>query len=298
MSTESAFLTRMRNLAQITDNSVKSLVNNPNKLKRDSLILASLVLVCSRMFVSNYSAIKAKGTPEAHMRYREAIRTNIREPMGFFAGFIILRQIERFIRNFMGKKLGIEEKPNPNPYRLWPALKDWFKNPTKKVAELNINLTADLKPSIKSMENPNIQKLIGGVQWLSKKFNKNWLTKPAAQEAFIRQFYNLGPIVAASVPAVILAGVVLEKLTRDYSDRVVDFISSHLSSKGKPNGAPQKPMASPMPMPATFGANPQPALFQPAGRGPVPFKPSAYPNAIPNYGLRYSPGFFAGGLGR
>jgi hypothetical protein len=250
------------------------------------------------MFVSNYSAIKAKGTPEAHMRYREAIRTNIREPMGFFAGFIILRQIERFIRNFAGKKLGIEEKGNPNPYPFWSALKNWFKHPTHEVASLKVNLTADSKSIIKSMENPNIQKLVGGVQWLSKKFNKNWLTKPAAQEAFIRQFYNLGPIIAASVPAVILAGVVLEKLTRDYSDRVVDFISSHLSSKGKPNGAPQKPAASPVAMPATFGANPQPASFQPAGRGPAALQAARYPSAMPNYSLRYSGGFFAGGLGR
>jgi hypothetical protein len=253
------------NAKQIAANKGTSLVHNLSDLQRQSLILASLVLVGSRIMIANVSAIKAKGTPEGPYRYRESIRTDIREICGWTGGFIVLRQLESAIKKSMADVLHIKEQQNPYKYSTWGAIKEWKENPALVVTKFKPDFTVDLTPTIDPKNY--------WAKMLVAKF------KPNSMEAkdFIRQVYKFAPIGLASIPTVLLAGAYLERVTRDHSDHVVDFISQHLGSGAKAKGA-NPPVASaallpktPMPFPGTppmpynnrFTGMPSPAKVSP-----------------------------------
>lgn len=243
------------NLGKIFANKGSSFVHNPGLLNNQSLIMASLVLVVNRAAIANYTAIKAQGTPEGPYRTHEAYRTTIREFLGFTGGFIVLRQIQGFLKNKTREHFGIKDDPNPNRYELVKNLTQWFKDPSnteKKIGSFNPQFFYHTKPGI-DLEQENVKSLISRVQKACSKVGVEVLQDKHAQKAFMRQVYNMGPIVLASIPTVGLAGVLLEKFTRDHADQVADFISKHLGDNHKPNTV-SKPVAQTAPVVPRFSA--------------------------------------------
>lgn len=262
----------LENTFQVGENKGLSLIHNLDKLKVESLMLASLVLVISRIVVAKISAEKAKGTPEGPHRYRESIRTMIREICGWTAGFFVLRQLQKGIQKGMGWAMDITPAPKTNEYPLWDGIKDcWKKTKENKLVErFTPDFVADVTPTIKNWSNKYVAGLVNHF-------------KPASMEAeaFIQKVYKFAPIGLATIPTIILGGMILERMTRDHSDQFVDFVSQHLGSGQKPTApvAPAAPVFSPAANMQPFNGQPQQAYnarFTGASpwRGAMPIRPN------------------------
>ncbi|MBY0404827.1 MAG: hypothetical protein K2X66_13080, partial [Cyanobacteria bacterium] len=84
----------LTNGKRLATNYAHYLSQNSSTLKTNALVISSLILVLSRIAIAQGSAKKASGTPEGPFRYREAIRTTIREAAGWTLSFMVLRTFE------------------------------------------------------------------------------------------------------------------------------------------------------------------------------------------------------------
>lgn len=265
------FVSLAENTKLIAQSKAKCMVYNLDNLQKQSLLLASLALVLERIFIATNSAVQAKGTPEGPYRYRESIRTFIRESLGWIGGFVVLRQLQKGIKWGMGKALEIEDIPSPNKFSIFGAIKELRETGAfKKFVPVH---DTDLKPILHGLKTNN-----AGIQALLKLKPSN-----VNPEVFIRQIHKFAPIALASIPTVMLAGAYLERVTRDHSDHVVDFISQHLGSGSKPQMA--CPPATPS-LPATAIAQyPAAPPFQGAAQQPYNSRftgtTSPWSNALP-----------------
>jgi hypothetical protein len=214
------------NTWQILQNKATTLIQSPDSLKTESLILASLALVISRIGIAQLSAVKAHGTPEGPYRYRESIRTTIREVCGWTLGFMVLRAIQSKLRSKIGSHLGVKPAPDANSYSLFGELWKMLKNPSKKVDAFNMDLTQSLEPTYNKLAQKGYVK-----KFLDSNFAQKLIKSRfgGQEEKFVKFLYKVCPIALASIPTVALAGYALERFTRDHSDKVVDFVSGTLN---------------------------------------------------------------------
>ncbi len=217
-----------RHAGQIAYNAGQHMLENPATLKSNSLIISSLIVVLSRILVANLSAIKTKGTPEGPHRYREAISTNIREVCGWTFGFLVLRQFQNLISLAMRKGFDITIKNEPP--KLWSQLYSASQKAFGKRERLD-NFPVS-KPSLwtelEVHPNTNNER----TQWLLRKLKKIPWLKDCQDVGLMKSFYRATPIILGSIPAIALAGYMLERFTRDHGDEVVSFVSRKLGPKG------------------------------------------------------------------
>lgn len=259
------------NVYQLLKNKSLSLIHKPDTLKTESLLLASLALVISRVIVANISAIKARGTNDGEYRYREAIRTDIREVCGWTLGFIVLRQFQNYIGWGLRKGFKIESPDHGDPKLvcLFKSCLNKIKKPAVQ-SEMNVKKHSTEIPEVQGLKQTllklfqkdgippvNINQLIIGshemkfdqsrinflyapLTKLFKKFNVSFTPLQ-----FTKALHTYLPIALGSIPAVYLAGYTLERFTRDHSDQVVDRVSN-LLRPSTPN-RPASPPASSKP---------------------------------------------------
>ncbi|WMU93318.1 hypothetical protein EMOOHJMP_00124 [Microcystis phage MaAM05] len=251
----------LRNTPRVLANMGSNIVNQPGFFRDQSLILASFALVVSRIVVANLSALKAQGTPEGPFRYRESIRTTLREIGGFFTGFGLLRAFQIFSQKGLAKVLGIEHAPINEGYSLKNAWQDLTAK-TKPTA-FDPKLAYSTDPFIASGELKPLARFVSrvfdtpGLKGLKEKaaaqVKTEGLSEAAAALAKNKAFivngvYKLVPILVGSIPSVALAGYFLERMTRDHSEQIVDVVSNRLTSKSDKPPAAQN--AAPVPLPA------------------------------------------------
>lgn len=257
----------LKNLPQVARNLGNSIASQPGFFRDQSLILASFALVISRMVVANISALKSVGTPEGPFRYRESIRTDLREIGGFTLGFGVLRFVQCGIRKGLRHGLGITEPALPFAY---PLRKAWGDLTGKtEPAPVKLNLAWDSPPQITGEQlSPLAQKVSDLFEAPVLKSIKNKATAMvkleglseaekllAKNKAFITQgVYKIAPILIGSIPSVVLAGYCLERITRDHSEQIVDAVSKRFDSN-PPEGPPQPSHSLPAPLPVP--ASPQ-----------------------------------------
>jgi len=256
-------MSALRNVGTVFKNKVVSMFQDPETLKTDSLILASLVLVISRIVVANLSAMRAMGTPEGPYRYRESIRTDLREILGWTLGFVVLRQVQNWIRKGLAKPMGITKVGEPVKYPLWQNLK---------------TALAGNKPDTVKLDLSTIERLEYNAGQASKKLlnflNKHKVFQKLGKTEAERMLslYKAVPIALGSIPAVFLAGYALERFTRDYSDQVVDLVSKTFN-KPKGGGANTVPAAPASQMAATATTIPQAGQLNQLSLSPMPVMP-------------------------
>lgn len=220
-----------QNLRQTASNIGTNLIQSPDMLKNQSLILASLVLVISRITIAKHSAVKERGTPEGPYRYREFIRTTIREICGWTFGFVVLRALQNFlVKPRLRKLLGLEEVHPPNAYSTWENIKSFFKG--HDIAPIKLQLHEET--TLKHTWNP-FSRNLADTKTLRPFIEMYGIGEPA-KIGFIKGVYKVGSILLASIPTVALAGYALERFTRDHSDQVVDKVSHVLG-----HNAPKAP---------------------------------------------------------
>lgn len=232
---------------------------NPEFIKEQSLILASLALVISRIIVANVSAMQARGTTDGPFRYRESIRTDMREVGGFTMGFLVLRAFQWGIKKGLRAGLNIKEPADSGyNYKLFQNLGKAWKG--QDVAKFEADYAREAKVLFKEQGD------FGKLGKLIQKFPKV-PTDLKKAETFFSKVYRHAPIIIGSVPTVFLAGYMLERMTRDHSEVIVDAVSKHLGGGTHDHSSPVPPM-------------PQPAVG--AGRAPVPVMPQFGANRYVN----------------
>lgn len=235
-------------------NKARSL-NNVEAIKQNSLILASGVLVVSRMIIANISAIRAQGTSDGPYRYREAIRTDMREIGGFTLGFLVLRVFQAGITKGLRKGFNIVDPKSD--YELRKNLKNAFNR--KKIETFRPDYAKT--PRIDFKAEGGFGKLGNLLEKMpgAKTFFGDQLKDVTRKGELIRNILRKAPIIIGSIPTVFLAGYMLERMTRDHSEDVVDSISKRFGGDGtKKNMATQPPpVVAPAPVPPVGGGLPQ-----------------------------------------
>lgn len=249
------------NTAQILRNSGSHMLQDHASLKTNSLVFSSLALVISRILIANFSAFKTKGTPDGPYRHREAIRTDIREVCGWTFGFVVLRWFQTMTKNVVKAMYGIKDGvADIAPIRIYKRIANRFfgKNHTiyKKEGGMFHQLGQAIKASVSGRKlevkplplDPaekvsfvfnqqrfsHLEKILRKVPFLAEK----------SSEALMKDVYHWAPILLGSIPAVLLAGYLLERFTRDHSKDVVDFVASHTrhgQDAADPNAQPGQP---------------------------------------------------------
>jgi hypothetical protein len=231
-----------RNLSKATRYMIPNMLNNTRRLNVNALIVASLVLVISRIIVANMSALKAKGTEEGAYRYQQSIRTTLREVGGWTLSFAVLRQFQNIIGLGMKKAYGIKERdPSVPPTFLSEVSKNLKAFVHRQPLNESIRWIESAEERTFSYQNNKISRatvnLLRKVPGLAQKEAKT----------LIQGTYNWAPILIGSIPSIILSGFVLEALTRDKSDQVVNAVSRMFHHKNQANTAPNPAEAAPPP---------------------------------------------------
>lgn len=162
------------------------------------------------------------------MRQGETYKTWFRETAGFTLGFVVLRQIERLIRNqWMKPALGVHTINEPKLYSLKTAWADLKKTVAGKgtvsVFEPNYTATPELDYTVKG-PTAFAKRAVSTMQSIAKTLGfKSAGTQ--ADKALLAHLFSLGPVILSSVPAVALAGIVLEKVTQNYSATVINKLT-------------------------------------------------------------------------
>lgn len=110
-------LFKPRNLKLLAQNTgsvlwehTQNMLLDPVNMKNNALIISALLLVSSRIALSNIAAAKAKGTPDEKFRRTEANKTTIREGMGWILSYLVFRLLQRFMHHKIRHKLFIKDR--------------------------------------------------------------------------------------------------------------------------------------------------------------------------------------------
>jgi hypothetical protein len=232
----------MKNCGTAMGNLFHSLSQNHTALKTNVLVLSSLILVMSRIIISQASSKAAQGTPNEHFRYREAIRTFIREAAGWTLSFLLLRTIENVIRAGIRKAFGINLTA-PASHLLKGAAKVIESHELKNVGILETfkKVGSQAKNLMLGRALPAIEKE-AGTYYANSHFHFNeknefyqifkgfiGLFSPSRHVSPTEQmknFYEWFPILMGSIPAIGMSGYALERFNLDYSQPIIDALAA------------------------------------------------------------------------
>lgn len=219
------------------------LTQNHASLKTNVLVLSSLILVLSRIGISQASAKKAQGTPDGPFRYREAVRTTIREACGWTLSFLLLRSIEMGVKAALRKVFEINLNPAKEalateteklikkfelePAGIFKSVKRWASDAwsfirNKPFEAVELKTGPYYGSSFFHFNEKGNYKSLEGFISLFSGGNKN-----LSAEQKMRNFYRWFPILVGSIPAVFLSGYALERFNMDHSQKVFDAIAAH-----------------------------------------------------------------------
>lgn len=283
LSTPQAAKQFTRNMGLGMKYAIPNLLDNTLLLKNNSLIVASLILVISRILVANLSALKAKGTPQGPYRYQESMRTTIRESAGWTLSFAVLRQFQTLIKKGMRRIFGILDVDPSTPTTFSEHVS---KNIRALVKREHLDAPVDWvdparEGSFNYLDNQASQKAIAIMRKIPGLAQKDGQT-------LMKGFYRLAPIIVGSLPSIIIGGFALEALTRDKSDQVINGVSRVFhhgksteqagNNQSSQFGAISSPTVTPNLQPPT---TPQAGSAAPAAPTANPF--SMMPPAAPTF---------------
>lgn len=257
----------MANTRTLAKNYLHTLPQNHSNLRSNVLIFSSLILVLSRIAIAKVSAQKAQDKPDGNFRYREFIRTFIREAAGWTLSFMLLRSIEKVVRYGVIKAFKIHLAPAAEhlanvakpteklihqfelkPRTLMGTFGEVF-GQVKQVLKgkpLEISPLQNATPYYGSnhfsfdnhklydwLENRKVMSLFSGFQNLSP------LEK-------VKQFYRYFPIVVGSIPAIALSGYALERFNIDHSQKIFDALAARKNKRARNTLSPATLVSQPV----------------------------------------------------
>ncbi len=206
-------------------------------LKYNALIFSTLILVFGRISVAHGSAIKQKGTSEGVYRYQEAIKTTIREMLGWTLSYAVFRALQNTAKRAM--RVFYEAKPPVGMTRISAKqiqaarVGDKFKPMSApKQYEFIATNTAKVNKTFDVLKNTfKMEKLFEGI---NKRLNREVITfpkSPAQKAAFMKGAYKAVPLLVGAFPAVYLSGYWLENFTQNNFHKIVDWVSTRFNQQ-------------------------------------------------------------------
>lgn len=243
----------LKNTGTIARNYGQYASQNHTALRANVLIFSSLILVLSRIAISRVSAQKAQGSPDGAFRYREFIRTFIREAAGWTLSFLLLRSIERMVRLGIQRAFQISLKP---PAEVLKATKNATENlihrsqmPTFGIKESTKALLEQCKALFQGKPLPPVADLSGKSFYNTNYFSFQNTRLYNAAERFnlisafspqgnklsttekMQNFFRYAPILVGSIPAIFLSGYALERFNIDHSQKIFDALTQRQATK-------------------------------------------------------------------
>ncbi|MBX2861022.1 MAG: hypothetical protein KTR14_07295 [Vampirovibrio sp.] len=208
------------NVRQITNRYGENLTYDVATLRNNSMVFAVFALVSLRTLVAYNSYHQAVGTRHEDLRRSEFSRTMVREYGGWLFSFFLYRQFEKSIQRWL---LKVMNKSQVSRTKLGEVVKEVYqqlKAPFQGEPK-NVDYYKFLKKydgmDFSRLEVPDrpVQYVIG--QKLYDRFINPLIDQmPGSYSSRfmkIQSFYNTFPMVAAFLPAFVLSGYVLERLT-------------------------------------------------------------------------------------
>jgi hypothetical protein len=216
------------------------LIYDPATLKREGFILSTFIQVTMRTILAWVNERHTQEAGQKDLRFREAIRTTLREYGGFTLSYVVLRKVEGFITRLLNVLQGVQ----PNAHASVPRGLDRLKRDIGKLVDALIhkqpvpvitpNRLEELEKTIPFV--PNMNSPLG--RWLTQQTEKGWL-KGKNPVGLMKATRNWLPITIGSIVAVAVSGFWLEWLTLHKSQDIVNFTTKQLRKhKHKPKGIP------------------------------------------------------------
>lgn len=211
------------NLRQLTRKTSTSMLQNPESLAKNALVVSVFILVLSRLIVSHFSAVQARGTADEHLRHREMIRTSLRETAGWTLNFMLLRWIQIMTQERLEKYFNIKKDTGSS------ALSELGKIFKAALKGEQYTVSPSAPESAKA---PRFDFDEAKFERVQKKWRLDrWpLLKSKLPKARLQAIHRWVPILVGSIPAVYLAGWLLEGITRDHGDAIVAKLSGENGS--------------------------------------------------------------------
>jgi hypothetical protein len=238
-------LTHVKNIAKRYG---RDLVEDPAMLKSNAVILSSLVLVLSRIGVANASAQMEKNTPNGKFRYVEALKTTIREILGFTLTYLVLRVFDLSMKFGIRKGLEIPQADQGIKLaliRLGKQIKQFVKGEALDVIadEKIVNEGRELAFHAFKRENNSFYNKTSWLINLFKLAEKGGGRE--AEVAAVKKFYKYFPLILGSIPALILSGYWSERFTLDHSQDLIRTINRWVNGEPKPTQQPSTTFGAP-----------------------------------------------------
>ncbi len=254
-----------RHSAQHARNYASHLLDHPSVLKNNAIIFSTLILVLSRIGVAHHSAQKTKNTPEGPHRYREAIRTTMRELGGWTFNYMVFRTSQNLVERGIRKLFGIKEPDKPLRSLLTNLRHELsaarHKHPSTvakylpKLENLDTFQYTDTAFHHLQTQKPKLYKRMRQffkfwnervLRQTPKDFSKLSHFKPA-----LKALYEWLPLAIGAIPTLYLGGYILERFTRDHSTDVANTLSQRLfpqTNSAAASSTPPTDPISPIPM--------------------------------------------------
>jgi hypothetical protein len=218
---------------------MSDIIRDPAALKKDGFMLATMVQSTIRGLYSWINERLTKDPEQKELRFREAIRTTIREILGLTLNFGVLRTVESACNQLLDRLQGGQyqkatvikgfDRLGRDLKQLGQSLRHGTPLPTLHATSLT---TLEKATSYAfDMQSP-----LG--KWFTQMTQSGFL-KGKDPVALMRLTRNWMPISLGSIMAVGLSGFWLEWLTLNKSDAIVTFSKDHLIKK--PLGRQRKP---------------------------------------------------------
>lgn len=217
----------LKNSKTVLRNYGYNFIQDHSALKPNTLIWAMLALVVARIVIAHHSAQRAKGTPNAAFRHREAIQTTFRESAGWVLSYYVLRAIQASTKYALRKLFGIKEDPK-GVLKVYDELKAqvsalWKRSALPEVKKMEDALDG-FKPAFKfDPKSFGYRHFKGFVELFSRDKAKA-----------LQNFYETGPLIFGSVIAVFLSGYVLERFSLKYAPKLIHNISNWFNNRSNP----------------------------------------------------------------
>jgi hypothetical protein len=215
----------LRNATVIAGHFVQDFAHAPAMVQADAVVLSTLALVTARVCIAFGTASKETDPEQSVLRWREAIRTGMREIGGWICSYLVLKAVRRQAQQIINKGVGLLPVPKP-PIGFGKLVTD-FKAQLLAFRSNAIPLPTPVANTLQALEftpevafaNRSVVKT--GLQQLQK----TALFKDIHVDSALRHIHNWGPITVGSLSSLILSGFMLEWFTLHHADNVAKLIT-------------------------------------------------------------------------
>jgi hypothetical protein len=206
-------------------------IRDPAALKKEGFMVATIIQSLIRGIISWLNESLTKDPEQKELRFREAIRTTLREVGGLSLNFGVLRLIEHLTNTMLDKLQGGQyhgQKPVIGFARLkqdWQAFK-LAKQQQTALPGLSPNTLDALEKSVSWSFNMNSP--LG--RWFTRQC-ENGLFKGQSPQRLMNLTRNWLPISLGSIAAVGLSGFWLEWMTIHKAEPILAFCTKHFAPK-------------------------------------------------------------------